>query len=93
MPQRVRHVQADFNGHVAELLSKAVMDVVKMQVFLVGNPANAGRIDFAGFMDGYRRYFGGKEQPNLQARSTVKVSGLANPSWLAEIEIPAVPPE
>jgi len=68
-------------------------DVVKMQIFLVGDPAKDGRIDFAGFMDGYRRHFGGMDQPNLPARSTVKVAGLVNPDWLVEIEVTAVAPE
>ena len=75
------------------LLKMEMNDVVKMQVFLVGDPAKDGRIDFAGFMDGYRRYFGGKDQPNLPARSTVKVAGLVNPGWLVEIEVTAVAPE
>jgi enamine deaminase RidA (YjgF/YER057c/UK114 family) len=75
------------------LLKLEMKDVVKMQVFLVGDPAKDGRIDFAGFMEGYRRYFGGKEQPNLPARSTVKVAGLVNPGWLVEIEVTAVAPE
>jgi enamine deaminase RidA (YjgF/YER057c/UK114 family) len=65
-------------------------DVVKMQVFLVGDPANAGKIDFAGFMESYRQFFGTTEQPNLPARSTVKVAGLVNPGWLIEIEVTAV---
>ena len=52
-------------------------DVVKMTVFLVGDPANGGRMDFAGFMEAYTQYFGTKEQPNLPARSTVQVAGLA----------------
>jgi len=68
-------------------------DVVKMQVFIVGDPAKEGRIDFAGFMQGYRKYFGSKEQPNLPARSTVKVAGLVNPGWLIEIEVTAVAPD
>jgi enamine deaminase RidA (YjgF/YER057c/UK114 family) len=75
------------------LLKLEMKDVVKMQVFLVGDPAKDGKIDFAGFMEGYRRYFGGKEQPNLPARSTVKVAGLVNPGWLVEIEVTAVAPE
>jgi enamine deaminase RidA (YjgF/YER057c/UK114 family) len=69
-------------------LKLEMKDVVKMQVFLVGDPAKAGAIDFAGFMEGYRRYFG-KDQPNLPARSTVKVAGLVNPGWLVEIEVTA----
>jgi enamine deaminase RidA (YjgF/YER057c/UK114 family) len=68
-------------------------DVVKMTVFLVGDPALGGNIDFAGFMDSYRKFFGGPEHPNLPARSTVKVAGLANPGWLIEIEVVAVAPQ
>ncbi|HWH82319.1 MAG TPA: RidA family protein [Burkholderiaceae bacterium] len=73
-------------------LKLEMKDVVKMQVFLVGDPAKDGAIDFAGFMEGYRKYFGGA-QPNLPARSTVKVAGLVNPGWLVEIEVTAVAPE
>jgi len=65
-------------------------DVVKMQAFVVGDPAHDGKIDFAGFMEGYKQFFGTKEQPNLPARSTVKVAGLVNPGWLIEIEVTAV---
>ena len=65
-------------------------DIVKMQAFLVGDPANAGKIDFAGFMDSYRQFFGTTAQPNLPARSAMKVAGLVNPGWLIEIEVTAV---
>ena len=68
-------------------------DVVKMTVFLVGDPAKDGNIDFAGFMDAYKVYFGGPEHPNLPARSTVKVAALVNPGWLIEIEVIAVAPK
>jgi len=67
-------------------------DVVKMQVFLVGDPALGGKMDFAGLMESYRQFFGTKEQPNLPARSAMKVAGLANPGWLVEIEVAAVRP-
>jgi enamine deaminase RidA (YjgF/YER057c/UK114 family) len=73
-----------------KLLKMGMKDVVKMQVFLVGDPLKDGRIDFAGFMDGYRKYFGAQ---NLPARSTVKAAGLVNPGWLVEIEVTAVAPE
>lgn len=73
-------------------LQLEMKDVVKMQVFLVGDPARDGRIDFAGFMRGYRQYFGSAAQPNLPARSTVTVAGLVNPGWLIEIEVTAVAP-
>jgi enamine deaminase RidA (YjgF/YER057c/UK114 family) len=67
-------------------------DVVRMQVFLVGDPALNGEMDFAGFMAGYREFFGTAAQPNLPVRSTMKVAGLANTGWLVEIEVSAVRP-
>jgi len=63
-------------------------DVVKMQVFLVGDPAKNGRADIAGFMAGYTQFFGGA-QPNLPARAVVQVAGLSNPGWFVEIEVVA----
>lgn len=65
-------------------------DVVKMQVFLVGDAAHGGKMDFAGFMTGYKKFFGTTEQPNLPARSVMQVAGLVNPGWLVEIEVTAV---
>jgi enamine deaminase RidA (YjgF/YER057c/UK114 family) len=67
-------------------------DVVKMQVFLVGDPDKGGKMDFAGFMQGYTQFFGSKEQPNLPTRSVFQVAGLANPGFLVEIEVTAVRP-
>ncbi|MBN9218638.1 MAG: RidA family protein [Mesorhizobium sp.] len=67
-------------------------DVIKMQVFLVGDPARDGKMDFAGFMKGYTQFFGTKDQPNLPTRSVVQVAGLASPGFLVEIEVTAVRP-
>ena len=67
-------------------------DVVKMQVFLVGDPAKGGKMDFAGFMGGYTQFFGTKEQPNLPSRSAMQVASLASPASLVEIEVTAVRP-
>jgi enamine deaminase RidA (YjgF/YER057c/UK114 family) len=67
-------------------------DVVKMQVFLVGDPAKENRMDFAGFMEGYTQFFGTAQQPNVPARSVMQVAGLVNPGWLVEIEVTAVRP-
>jgi enamine deaminase RidA (YjgF/YER057c/UK114 family) len=67
-------------------------DVVKMQVFLVGDPAKAGKMDFAGFMAGYTQFFGTPAQPNLPSRSAMQVAGLASPGFLVEIEVTAVRP-
>jgi len=63
-------------------------DVVKMQVFLVGDPARANKADVAGFMEGYTQFFGGA-QPNLPARAVMQVAALSNPGWLVEIEVVA----
>jgi len=66
----------------------AMGDVVKMQVFLVGDPGKNGKADVAGFMAGYTQFFGGS-QPNLPARAVVQVAALSNPGWLVEIEVVA----
>ena len=62
-------------------------DVIKMLVFLVGDPAKDGHMDFQGFMDAYTQYFGTPEQPNLPARSAVQVAGLAQPGMMVEVEV------
>ena len=67
-------------------------DIVRMQVFLVGDPAKGGKMDFAGFMKGYTQFFGTSEQPNLPSRSAMQVAALANPGFLVEIEVTAVRP-
>jgi enamine deaminase RidA (YjgF/YER057c/UK114 family) len=61
-------------------------DVVKMNVFLVGDPAT-GKMDFKGFMEAYTQFFGTPEQPNLPARSAVQVAGLAAAGVLVEVEV------
>lgn len=75
-----------------EAIGLSMGDVVKMQVFLVGDPKLEGKLDFAGFMAGYSEFFGTKEQPNLPARSTMQVAALVNPGFLVEIEVTAVRP-
>jgi enamine deaminase RidA (YjgF/YER057c/UK114 family) len=68
-------------------------DVVKMTVFLVGDPELDGKMDFDGFMRAYTKYFGTKEQPNLPARSAVQVAGLAGDGMLVEVEVVLARPE
>ena len=65
-----------------------VDDVVKMQVFLVGDPEMDGEMDFAGFMRGYTQFFGA-ERGNLPARSAMQIAALVVPGWLVEIEVMA----
>jgi enamine deaminase RidA (YjgF/YER057c/UK114 family) len=65
-------------------------DVVKMTVFLAGDPAKGGKLDFAGLQASYTQYFGTKDQPNKPARSAVQVAALAAPWALLEVEVIAV---
>jgi enamine deaminase RidA (YjgF/YER057c/UK114 family) len=65
-------------------------DVVMMHVFLVGDPAKDGKLDFPGMMASYTKFFGTKEQPNKPARSAMQVAALAAPWALVEIEVIAV---
>jgi len=65
-------------------------DVVRMTVFLVGDPKLGGKMDFKGFSEGYAQFFGTAAQPNKVARSTVQVAALASPAFLVEIEVTAV---
>jgi enamine deaminase RidA (YjgF/YER057c/UK114 family) len=65
-------------------------DVVMMHVYLVGDPAKGGKMDFAGLMAAYTRFFGTKDQPNKPARSAMQVAALAAPWALVEIEVIAV---
>lgn len=77
-------------GRIKESLDQLGLgfgDVVAMTVYLVGVPEKGGHMDFAGFMQAYTQFFGTKEQPNLPARSTVQVAGLAAPGMLVEIEV------
>ena len=65
-------------------------DVVKMTVFLTADPAAGNKMDFAGMMAAYTKFFGTPEQPNKPARSTVQVAALAAAGALVEIEVIAV---
>src|SRR5438477_11813212 len=62
-------------------------DVVMMHVYLVGDPANGGKMDFAGLNAAYGQFFGTKDQPNKPARSAVQVAALAIQGPLVEIEV------
>jgi enamine deaminase RidA (YjgF/YER057c/UK114 family) len=78
---------------IAALLAEQGMtmaDVVKLSVYLVGDPKLGNKLDFKGFSEAYAQFFGTAEQPNLVARTTVQVAALANPGFLVEIEATAV---
>jgi enamine deaminase RidA (YjgF/YER057c/UK114 family) len=65
-------------------------DVVQAHVFLAGDPAKGGKMDFAGMNDGFKQFFGTPEQPNKPTRATVQVASLVAPTGLVEIEVVAV---
>jgi len=65
-------------------------DVVKMTVFLAGDPAKGNKLDFPGLQGAYTQFFGTKDQPNKPARSAMQVAALAAPWALVEIEVIAV---
>ena len=69
-------------------------DVIKMTVFLVGDPTMDGKMDFAGFMRAYTKFFGTEDQPNKPARSAIQIAGLAGgPNMLVEIEMVIARPD
>ena len=65
-------------------------DVVMMRVYLVGDPALGGKMDFGGMMKSYKKYFGTADQPKKPARVTTQVAALAGEGMLVEIEVQAV---
>jgi enamine deaminase RidA (YjgF/YER057c/UK114 family) len=68
----------------------SMSDVVQMQVFLVGDPAKGGKMDFAGMNEAYSMYFGTAERPNKPTRVALQVAALAAPWGLVEIQVVAV---
>jgi 2-iminobutanoate/2-iminopropanoate deaminase len=67
----------------------AMSDVIKMTVFVAGDPKLGGKMDFAGMNEGYKQFFGTADNPNVVARSTIQVAALAAPWALVEIEVTA----
>jgi enamine deaminase RidA (YjgF/YER057c/UK114 family) len=61
-------------------------DVVKLTVFLVGDPKQGGKMDRDGMTRAYKTFFGTADQPNLPTRSAFQIAGLARPQQLVEIE-------
>jgi enamine deaminase RidA (YjgF/YER057c/UK114 family) len=64
----------------------AMADIIKLTVFVAGDPKLNGKMDFAGMNDGFKQFFGTAENPGTVARSTVQVAALAGPAFLVEIE-------
>ncbi|GAA3676004.1 MULTISPECIES: RidA family protein [Acetobacter] len=66
-------------------------DVVQMHVFMIAD-AQTKKMDFEGMMQGYTKFFGTRDQPNLPVRSAFGVAQLSRPGWLVEIEVVAAKP-
>ncbi len=80
-------------GKIQTLLKEQgleMKDVVKMTVFLAGDPTKGGKLDFPGLQAAYTQFFGTADQPNKPARSAMQVAALAAPWALVEIEVIAV---
>ena len=67
----------------------AMSDIIKLTVFVAGDPKLGGKLDFAGMNEGFKQFFGTAENPGTVARSTVQVAALAGPAFLVEIEATA----
>ena len=79
-------------GKIARELAASgltLADVVKMNVFLVGDPRKGGTMDFEGLMQGYTQFFGAASDGKLPARTAVQVAGLPIAGALVEIEVVA----
>lgn len=61
-------------------------DIVQLRVFLVGDPANGGHLDFAGLQAAYTKFFATAEQPRKPSRTALQVVALPLPGALVEIE-------
>ena len=80
-------------GRISDALKAqglSLADIVMMRVYLVGDPAKEGKMDFAGMMAAYTKLFATPEQPNKPSRVTVQVASLVGPGMMVEIEAQAV---
>ncbi len=61
-------------------------DIVQLRVFLVGDPANGGALDFAGLQAAYTEFFATSQQPRTPTRTAIQVVALPLPGALVEID-------
>ncbi len=79
-------------GRLKEVLAQSGLsfaDVVQAHVYLAGDPAKGGEMDFDGLNKAWGLEFGTAKQPNRPARAAFKVAGLVQPGMLVEIELVA----
>jgi enamine deaminase RidA (YjgF/YER057c/UK114 family) len=82
-------VALDHLGKVLAGQGLSFADVVNAHVYLVGDPAKGGEIDFGGLNRAWAKVFGAPDQPHKPSRTTVKVAGLVAPGALVEIDVVA----
>ena len=75
-------------GASLKALGLSEADVVKMTIFMAAPEGQ--KMDFAGMMKAYSKFYGSPTQPNKPTRSTVQVAALASPTALIEVEVIAV---
>jgi enamine deaminase RidA (YjgF/YER057c/UK114 family) len=63
-------------------------DIVKMEVYLVADPAKGGQADMLGLLSAYTTYFD-TAAGGLPTRTTVQVAGLPLPGALVQIAVTA----
>jgi enamine deaminase RidA (YjgF/YER057c/UK114 family) len=83
---------ASILGKIDKLLAAeglSLADVVKVNVFMVGDPKLDGKMDFAGLNAAYGQFFGSSAQPNKAVRTALQVAALPMPGGLVEIEATA----
>ena len=74
---------------VLEANGYKMSDVANAKVYLVGDPALGGKMDFAGMNKAFMTFFGTAENPTKPSRVTVQIAALAGPGSLVEIELTA----
>jgi enamine deaminase RidA (YjgF/YER057c/UK114 family) len=88
-PTQTAAILANLKEQLAKL-GLTFGDVVQAHVFLAADPANGGKMDFAGMNSAWFKEFGTPEQPNKPARSAFQVAAIAGNNTLVEIELIAV---
>ncbi len=79
-------------GAVLKAQGYTMADVVNAKVYLVGDPAMGGKMDFQGMNTAFKKVFGAPGEPNKPSRVTTQVAALAAPGAMVEIELVAAKP-
>lgn len=64
----------------------SMRDIVKLTVFVAGEPKLGGKADFAAMNEVYGTFFGTAENPHLPARTALQVAAFGRAGYRVEIE-------